>query len=249
MLGLPHHAPVSAPTTAEGIVTRGLVKEFPGVRALDGLDLDIPAGVLYGLVGPNGSGKTTLIRILMGLDAPTAGSARVRGVEPGARPRELGYMPQEEALYPDLSVEENVRFFAALYRAPRAAVRDVLELVGLWDERERLVGELSGGMRRRVSLAAALAHDPRALFLDEPTVGVDPLMRQDFWASFRERADSGASIIITTHHMEETRRCDRIGLLWRGRLLREGAPDELLEQAGTNSLDEAFARFVREAIA
>lgn len=233
----------------KGIEVRKLVKDFPGVRALDGLDLDIPPGELYGLVGPNGSGKTTLIRILMGLDAPTSGRALVRGVPPGSRPRELGYMPQDEALYPDLSLHENVSFFAGLYGSSARAVREALHLVDLWDERDRLVGKLSGGMRRRASLAAALVHDPSVLFLDEPTVGVDPLMRRAFWRSFRERAEAGALILITTHHMEEAVRCDRVGLLWEGQMLREGAPAELLAAAGATSLDDAFAHFVEEASA
>lgn len=219
------------------------------MRALDGLDLDVRPGELYGLVGPNGSGKTTLIRILMGLDRPTRGRAHVRGRRPGARPHELGYMPQDEALYPDLSLRENVAFFAGLYGAPRVAVRNALRLVDLWNERERLVGELSGGMRRRASLAAAIVHEPTVLFLDEPTVGIDPLMRNEFWRAFRERAESGALLLITTHHMEEARRCDRVGLLWRGRMLREGAPDELLREAAAESLDDAFARFIQETSA
>lgn len=228
-----------------GIRVRGLVKEYPGVRALDGLDLDVPPGLLYGLVGPNGSGKTTLIRILTGLARPTSGTASVLDAAPGRRAREVGYMPQEEALYEDLSVLENLAFFNGLYGVrARAKAESALRFVGLWDARDRVVGELSGGMRRRASLAAAIAHEPSILLLDEPTVGVDPLLRRGFWQFFEERASGGASLLITTHHMEEARRCHRVGLLWRGRRLWEGAPDELLAQTGAASLDDAFARLV-----
>lgn len=233
-----------------GVEVRRLVKEFPGVRALDGLDLHIRRGELYGLVGPNASGKTTLIRILVGLDAATSGRARVLGARPGSLARDVGYMPQDEALYPDLSIMENIAFFAGLYGvAARGREREVLDLVKLWPERDRLVADLSGGTRRRVSLAASLVHDPRALFLDEPTVGVDPLLRNAFWDSFRERAAEGASLLITTHHLDEARRCDRVGFLWRGRLIREASPAKLMEDAGTTTLEEAFVHFVgaREA--
>jgi ABC-2 type transport system ATP-binding protein len=228
-----------------GIVARGLVRQFPGVRALDGLDLDVAQGELFGLVGPNGSGKTTLIRILVGLDSPTGGRATVLDARPGERARDVGYMPQEEALYADLSVMENLAFFAGLYGVDaRERARAVLGLVRLWEDRDRLVGDLSGGMRRRVSLAVALLHDPLVLFLDEPTVGVDPLLRGEFWRAFRERAASGGSLLITTHHIEEARRCDRVGLLWRGRMLRVGTPLDLLREAEAESLEDAFARFV-----
>lgn len=227
------------------IEVRGLVKTFGPVRALDGLDLVVPAGELYGLVGPNASGKTTLVRVLNALERPTAGAARVLGGRPGESAREVGYMPQEEALYPDLSVHENLRFFAGLYGLPLAGrERDLLSLVRLWDERHRVVGELSGGTRRRASLAVALVHGPRVLFLDEPTVGVDPLLRREFWDHFRALASEGASLLITTHHLEEARRCDRVGLLWRGRLLREGPPAALLREAGADTLEDAFLHFL-----
>lgn len=228
-----------------GIRVRGLVKQYPGVRALDGLDLDVPPGMLYGLVGPNGSGKTTLVRILTGLARPTRGSARVLDAAPGARAREVGYMPQEEALYDDLSVVENLTFFNGLYGVrARENIEAALRFVGLWDARNRVVADLSGGMRRRASLAAAIAHEPSILLLDEPTVGVDPLLRRGFWRFFEERASAGASLLITTHHMEEARRCHRVGLLWRGGRLWEGAPDDLLAQTSATSLDDAFAQLV-----
>ncbi len=231
-----------------GIEAHRVVRTFGDVRALDGLDLTIPTGVLYGLVGPNGSGKTTLIRILVGLDDPTHGTATILGGPPETHAHDVGYMPQDEALYTDLSILENLEFFAGLYGGvTRKRIREILELVDLWDSRDRVVEVLSGGMRRRVSLAATLLHDPRILFLDEPTVGVDPVLRNEFWDSFRTRARRGAAILITTHHLEEARRCDRVGFLWKGRLLKEDTPSNLLGEAGTDSLEEAFLHALEEA--
>lgn len=230
---------------APAIEVHDLVKTFGPVRALDGLDLVVPPGELYGLVGPNASGKTTLIRLLNALERPTAGTARVLGARPGERAREVGYLPQEEALYPDLSVRENLHFFAGLYGQREAGrEKEVLELVRLWGDRNRAVGDLSGGTRRRASLAVALVHRPRLLFLDEPTVGVDPLLRREFWEHFRSLAREGSALLITTHHLEEARRCDRVGLLWRGRLLHEGTPSALLREAGVETLEDAFLQFL-----
>ncbi|HLE96234.1 MAG TPA: ABC transporter ATP-binding protein [Candidatus Thermoplasmatota archaeon] len=230
----------------------GLVKRFgkgkTAVTALDGLDLAVPPGELFGLIGPNGSGKTTLIRILTGLDRPTEGVARLRGGDPLAMRQHVGYMPQEEALYVDLSVEENVEFFAGLYERPDPErVRAALESVHLFEDRARVVGDLSGGMRRRASLASTLAHRPDVLFLDEPTVGVDPVLRLELWEAFRAMARAGASIIITTHHMEEARRCDRIGFIHKGRMLTTGRTEDLLREAGADNLEDAFLHFRRRA--
>ncbi len=233
--------------TQAALEVRALVKKFGETRALDGLDLKVQRGELYGLIGPNASGKTTLIRVLTALLAPTSGEAHVLGDTPGRHPQDIGYMPQEEALYPDLSVLENLEFFAGLHgvREP-AALRNVLQLTRLADHRKSIVGDLSGGTRRRVSLACALVHRPRVLFLDEPTVGVDPLLRTEFWQHFHELAAEGTGILITTHHIEEARRCDRVGLLWRGRMLKEGAPATLLDEAGATTLEDAFITFVKE---
>lgn len=234
------------------IETRGLVKRFGkgkhAVTALAGLDLDVPEGELFGLIGPNGSGKTTLIRILNGLERATAGEARLRGLPPGKGKETLGYMPQEEALYLDLSVRENVEFFAGLYGAADAAQVDrVIEYVHLTEAADRVVGDLSGGMRRRASLASTLAHRPTLLFLDEPTVGVDPLLRLELWERFRSLAHSGAAILITTHHMEEARRCDRIGFIHKGRMLVTGPTEALLREAGADNLEDAFLHYERRS--
>lgn len=231
------------------IEVRGLVKRFGKgkdvITALDGLDLDVPEGELFGLIGPNGSGKTTLIRILTGLERSTAGSATLAGRPLGDAPEAIGYMPQEEALYADLSVRENVEFFAGLYGPPDdERVRAAIATVELEDAADRIVGDLSGGMRRRASLASTLAHAPSMLFLDEPTVGVDPILRLELWERFRELAEGGASILITTHHMEEARRCDRIGFIYKGRMLVTGPTTDLLREAGADNLEDAFVHYL-----
>lgn len=230
------------------VETRRLVKRYGKVRALDGLDLTVRTGELYGLVGPNASGKTTLIKILNALEPPTSGGARTLGAAPGRRARVIGYMPQEQAIYEDLSIHENLDFFAGVFGVPLAGrEKELLRLVRLHGSRNRVVGTLSGGMRRRVSLAIALLHRPKLLFLDEPTVGVDPLLRNEFWAHFRELARGGSTLLITTHHLEEARRCDRVGLLHAGKLLTEGEPAALLREAGEDTLEGAFLHFLREA--
>jgi len=240
------------PSRLENIVQlEGLCKRFGASEALKGISLAIPAGITYGLIGPNGSGKTTLMRILVGISRPSAGTARVLGrVMPdrGAA-RAIGYMTQLEALYQDLTVAENVSFFARVYGlsgpALRRRIQEVLELVDLAPRRASLVAELSGGMRRRVSLACALVHEPRLLILDEPTVGVDPELRILFWNYFARLTQAGASIIVSTHHLDEAGRCDRLGLMREGRLLIEGAPEELRRQAQAPTLEDTFLYFAR----
>jgi len=228
-----------------------LRKRFGGIEALKSLSLTIPAGITYGLIGPNGSGKTTLMRILVGISRPTSGAAEVMGrVMPDRQvANSIGYMTQLEALYQDLTAEENLNFFARVYGlsgpARRARVQAVLELVELGSRRGSLVGELSGGMRRRVSLACALVHEPRLLILDEPTVGVDPELRIQFWDYFGRLTQAGASLIVSTHHLDEAGRCDRLGLLREGELLVEGTPQALREEAQARSLEEAFLYFAR----
>jgi ABC-2 type transport system ATP-binding protein len=218
-----------------------VVKRFSKTVALDGVSLRVKEGEVFGLLGPNGSGKTTLIRTLVGLVKPDAGHVRVLGRDmPDRRVlAQVGYMTQQAALYPDLSVEENVRFFATISGNP-AGVEEALRLVDLSGRRKAIVATLSGGMRTRVSLACAIAHRPRLMLLDEPTVGVDPVLRQQFWTSFRRMAEAGTTILVSSHVMDEAERCDRLGLIRYGRVLAQGTPAELKETAGTESLEEAF---------
>jgi len=223
-------------------------KSFGGVKALDGVTLRVKQGEIYGLLGPNGAGKTTLIRAIVGLIAPSGGTVTVLGKRiPNVDVlRQIGYMTQQAALYPGLSVEENVLFFAAINGA-EGGVDDALKLVELDQRRKSVVATLSGGMRQRCSLACALVHKPQLLLLDEPTVGVDPQLRVQFWEEFRRMAAAGTTIIVSSHVMDEAERCQRLGLVQYGKLLAEGSPDEVRAQAGTPNLEEAFLRLAGRA--
>jgi ABC-2 type transport system ATP-binding protein len=216
-------------------------KAFGAVKALNGVTLRVRQGEIYGLLGPNGSGKTTLIRLICGLLEAHAGTVTVLGQKmPNVGVlRHIGYMTQAAALYPALSVEENVRFFAAINGA-EAGVKDALELVQLWDRRSSVVSTLSGGLRQRCSLACALVHRPGLLLLDEPTVGIDPQLRVQFWEFFRRMAADGTTLIVSSHVMDEADRCQRLGLVQYGRLLAEGTPAEIRSQGGSQNLEEAF---------
>ena len=218
-------------------------KSFGGVKALDGVTLRVRKGEIYGLLGPNGAGKTTLIRAIVGLVAPNGGTVTVLGKRiPNVDVlRQIGYMTQQAALYPGLSVEENVQFFAAINGA-EGGVDEALTLVELDQRKKSVVATLSGGMRQRCSLACALVHKPQLLLLDEPTVGVDPQLRVQFWEEFRRMAEAGTTIIVSSHVMDEAERCQRLGLVQYGRLLAEGSPEEVRAQAGTTNLEEAFLR-------
>src|SRR3984893_7612713 len=220
-----------------------VVKSFGTMQALDGVTLRVRSGEIYGLLGPNGAGKTTLIRSIVGLVAPDAGTVTVLGRRmPNVENlRNIGYMTQQAALYPGLSVEENVQFFAAVNGA-ESGVTDALKLVELEQRRKSVVTTLSGGMRQRCSLACAIVHKPKLLLLDEPTVGLDPQLRVRFWDSFRKMADSGTTIVVSSHVMDEAERCQRLGLVQYGKLLAEGSPGEIRSLAGTNNLEEAFLK-------
>ena len=224
-----------------------VTKNFGPLRALNEVSLRVRQGEIYGLLGPNGAGKTTLIRAIVGLVAPGSGTVTVLGRRlPNLDVlRQVGYMTQQAALYPGLSVEENVKFFAAVYGAD-GGVKEALEFVDLYDRRESVVSTISGGMKQRCSLACALVHRPKLLLLDEPTVGVDPQLRVQFWESFRRMAASGVTIIVSSHVMDEAERCQRLGLIQYGRLLAEGSPSEVRARAGTQNLEEAFLRLAGE---
>lgn len=224
----------------------GLRREFGPVTALDGIDVVVDAPEILGVAGPNGSGKTTLIRCLLGLLAPTAGDVRVfdqpaTGLDATAR-QAIGYMPQTEAVYTDLTVRENVRFFAQLYGVPDrgAAVDTALELVDLTHRAGDRVATLSGGMIRRTSLACAVVHDPTILFLDEPTVGLDPALRAEMWDRFRRRRERGSLVVLSTHYLGEAKNCDRVVFLRDGRKLADDSPASFLERTGTDDLEAAF---------
>lgn len=223
-----------------------LVKRFGSYTVLNEMSLSIEQGQLYALIGPSGSGKTTFLRILCGFLRPDRGEIQVLGWRvPSFRVQsQLGYMPQEIALYPDLTVMQNLEFFGELYDLPRDQLKEragaLLDLVELKGHERQTVSTLSGGMMRRVSLVASLLHKPRLLILDEPTVGLDPRLRVALWDYFQELTSQNVSLLVTTHHMDEAARCHRIGLLSQGVLIAEGAPEELLRDAGVETFDEAF---------
>ena len=218
-------------------------KSFGAVKALDGVSLKVKRGEIYGLLGPNGAGKTTLIRMLVGLLEAQAGTVTVLGARmPDIDVlRHVGYMTQQAALYPGLSVEENVRFFAAI-NGVEDGVKEAIEMVDLYQRRASEVSTLSGGMRQRCSLACALVHRPQLLLLDEPTVGVDPQLRAQFWEDFRRMAEGGTTIIVSSHVMDEAERCQRLGLIQYGKVLAEGTPGEIRTIAGSPNLEDAFLR-------
>ncbi len=225
------------------IQTHGLTRRFGRITAVDNLDFQVQKGTTYGLLGPNGSGKTTLIRLLLGILSPSSGQANVLGKRiPSQEVRaQVGYMPQATALYEDLTLKENVSFYARLMGGFSATRVD--EAIGLADLTERArdpISTLSGGMKRRASLACALVHHPSLLFLDEPTVGVDPQLRVQFWDHFRTLNSQGVTILVSTHVMDEAERCDRLGLMQNGRLLAEGSAGELRREAGRDTLEQAF---------
>ncbi|MGV8084013.1 MAG: ABC transporter ATP-binding protein [Coriobacteriia bacterium] len=225
----------SEPDPAAAISVRGLVKRFGSFTAVDGVDFDVPRGQIFGFLGPNGSGKTTVIRMLTGAIAPQGGRALVLGDDVIAKPervkRRIGYMSQKFSLFEDLTVDENLRFYAGVYDLPaekfarqRAYVLEMADLVGREDE---LTANLSVGWRQRLALGAATIHEPELLFLDEPTSGVDPVARRQFWNLLYDLAERGVTLFVTTHYMEEASNCNRLAFIYRGRIIAEGTPHEI----------------------
>jgi ABC-2 type transport system ATP-binding protein len=229
--------------SGNAVEVHAVSKAFGKIKALDGVSLEVKEGEVYGLLGPNGSGKTTLIRMILGLVLPDAGTVTVLGTKmPNLGVlNKVGYMTQAAALYPELSVLENVQFFATINGA-ESGVEEALRFVDLWDRRSSPILDLSGGMRQRASLACAIAHKPRLLMLDEPTVGIDPQLRVQFWDQFRKMTADGISIMVSSHVMDEAARCDRLGMFLFGQLLAEGSVAELQQKANAPDLEQAFLK-------
>jgi ABC-2 type transport system ATP-binding protein len=237
---------VNTPSEAAGraggrpiVEMRDAVKRFGDLVATDHVTLTVTEGTVVGLIGPSGSGKTTIVRLLTGGLKPSEGEVRVLGEDPTRyrrRTRErIGYMPQQFILYPDLTAAENLSFVAALFglygRARSRRIDAMLDLVQLTDARNRRAKDLSGGMQRRLELACALVHDPAVLFIDEPTAGIDPLLRQAIWAEFRRLRDAGRTLLVTTQYVGEAEYCDRVAVLDQGRLVHLDAPEEMRRTA------------------
>jgi ABC-2 type transport system ATP-binding protein len=233
----------------DAISISGLVVDRGGRRVLDDISLAVPAGSITGLLGPSGCGKSTLMRAIVGVQIVAGGDVGVLGDpagSPGLRPR-VGYVTQAPSVYLDLSVAQNLRYFARVLDAPAARVDEVVATVGLAEESGRVVGSLSGGQRARVSLATALLNEPELLVLDEPTVGLDPVLRTELWADFRRLADAGTTLLVSSHVMDEADRCDVIVLMRDGRILACEPRAELLRRTGAGDVESAFLQLVGAA--
>lgn len=231
------------------VVVEGLCVERGGRPVLDDLDLEVPAGIVTGLLGPSGAGKSTLMRAIVGVQVVRSGAVTVLGAPAGSPTlrRRVGYVTQAPSVYDDLTVEQNLRYFARLAGVGRGRVEEVLAQVDLKSERAALSGHLSGGQLSRVSLACALVTDPDLLVLDEPTVGLDPVLRRSLWVLFAELAASGTTLLISSHVMDEAARCDELVLMRDGAVLAHEGLDSLLERTGTTDAEAAFLALIDDA--
>jgi ABC-2 type transport system ATP-binding protein len=230
------------------IEVRDLVVKRGKRRVLHGLTCSIPSGSVTGLLGPSGSGKTTLMRAIVGVQIVESGTVTVLGEPAGSKTnrRRIGYLTQDPSVYPDLTVRENARYFASLYPGVTVADADAaIENVGLAEAANQLVGTLSGGQHARASLACALVSRPPVLILDEPTVGQDPVLREDLWNQFRAMAAAGTTVVVSSHVMDEASRCDRLLLIREGELVADDSPDAILAMTGAKDLEASFLHIIR----
>jgi ABC-2 type transport system ATP-binding protein len=236
---------------APAIQVAGLRVVRGGLEVLHGIDLDVTSGSVTGLLGPSGCGKTTLLRSMVGVQRTAAGSVKVLGRDAGSPElrRRVAYVTQAPSVYADLTIAENLSYFAAILHATGGVIDEVVQAVGLGGREGQLVGQLSGGQRARVSLASALLGSPEVLILDEPTVGLDPLLREELWALFHRLAGDGATVLVSSHVMDEAARCDQLVLMREGSLIANDPPDELLRRTRTQDLSAAFVELVKESAA
>jgi len=235
------------------IAVRNLVKKFGSFTANDHLSFDVYKGEIFGFLGANGAGKTTAMKILCGLSKPTSGEARVSGYDVYHEPNKIknciGYMSQKFSLYEDLTVSENIRFFAGIYGMDRKKIkiksRQLIEKLGLTDAADKLIADLPLGWRQKLAFSVALVHDPGIVFLDEPTSGVDPITRRQFWSLIYEAASEGVTIFLTTHYMDEAEYCDRVSIMVDGRIAALDTPGKLKGTFSANSMNEVFIKLVR----
>ncbi len=232
------------PSSSSAVSVTNLTKRFGNFVAVDNVSIEVAPGEIFGFLGPNGAGKSTTIRILCGLLAPTSGKATVAGFDVATQSEEIrkhiGYMSQKFSLYDDLSVDENIEFFGGIYGVPpdkfEARQNHVLEMAGLTEKRKMMTGLLSGGWKQRLALGCAILHEPPVLFLDEPTSGVDPMARRDFWDLIYQLSADGHTIFVTTHYMDEAEYCHRIALMGGGKMIALGSPKELKASLGEGHL-------------
>ena len=228
-----------------------VARRFGDKTVLRDISLDVRRSEIFGLLGPSGSGKTTLVKLIAGIDTATGGKVTVLD-KPMPRldlMEKIGYMAQSDALYAELTAKENLEFFASLYglggKRRKERIRAVMELVNLAGDLNKPVAAYSGGMKRRLSLAVALLHEPEILILDEPTVGIDPVLRQAIWHELEQLSANGVTVLVTTHVMDEADRCHRLGMIRDGRLIAVGSPETLKRETGTNTVEEAFLHYGR----
>lgn len=223
-------------------------KQYKKQQVLRNISCEIREGEIFGLLGPSGAGKTTLIRLIMGMEAPNEGNIYIRGNKVPDRKviEKIGYTAQADALYTDLTAEENMKFYCELYKVPKKQWKEriyqSLEVVNLQDETKKIVSQYSGGMKRRLSLAISLIHHPEILVLDEPTVGMDPVLRKQIWEELQHLKQSGVTIIITTHVMDEAQHCDRLAMIRDGQCISVGEPADLIKEHECDSLEEVFLK-------
>jgi ABC-2 type transport system ATP-binding protein len=234
------------------IEIRNLTKKFGSFVAVNDISFGIPQGKIFGFLGPNGSGKSTTIRMICGVLSPTSGKGTVLGYDmykdTELIKQNIGYMSQKFGLYEDLTVEENLDFYGSIYMISKAELqkrkKELIEMAGLIGKEKALAGTLSGGMKQKLALGCALIHKPKLLILDEPTAGVDPVSRREFWKVITQLADTGITILVTTHYMDEASICDIIGFIYNGNLISIDTPEELFKRHNTQNLEDIFIEYV-----